>query len=517
MPEHLRALVVLLVLSTTVFTFAKAPACAVASTAGDFERRRNLWIGITLILFLAHNYWIYIFFAGALLFFAQSREPNRMAMYFFVLLAAPAIPGKVTGLGVVNFLFDMHYIRLLSLVVLFPAFLYLRKQPGAETFGRLIPDKLLAGYLILIPLLMVSYAPFTVTLRQAVFNPFVDIFLPYYVASRGLRSAQDFRDALMAFLVAALVLGVTLAFETARGWLMYHAVEQALDAHWGFGQYLYRGSNLRASGTTGHGLAAGYVIAVAMGLFLYVKKLVPNRTARAFAWLLLAAGILAPVSRGPWVGAATMLLVFIATGHAPMRGFIRLGVIGVILVPLILVSPMGATIIDHLPWIGTVENANVVARALLVEVSTQVILENPFFGRFDYVDNPLIQGLRGSDGIIDIVNNYVIVGLSNGLVGLSLFAGTFLAAGFGAYKGMRSLADKTDERHILGQALLATLVGILVIIGTVYPMEVILAVYWSVAGVCVAYARMLTREKASGIAGSASTQLTGARAAARNV
>lgn len=513
MPEHLKALVVVLILSTVVFVFAKAPACAMASTTGNFDRRRNLWIGITLSLFLAHNFWIYICFAGALLLVAQAREPNKLAMYFFVLLAAPAIPGQVTGLGVVNFLFDVHYIRLLSLAVLFPAFLYLRKQPGVEPFGRLFPDKLVAGYLILLPLLMMAHAPFTVTLRQAVFYPFIDIFLVYYVASRGLKSVGDFRDALMAFLVAALVLSLTLVFESARRWLMYHAVEQALDSHWGFGQYLYRGANLRASGTTGHGLAAGYVVAVSMGLFLYLRTLVSSPTTRSLAWLLLAAGILVPISRSAWVGATIMLLVFIATGPTPVRGYAKLAMIGIVVVPLILVSPMGTTIIDHLPWIGTVENANVVARGLLAEVSTQVILENPVFGRFDYIDNPLIQALRGSDGIIDLVNCYVIVGLSSGLVGLSFYAGSFLAAGFGIYKGMRSLADKNDERHVLGQALLAALLGIMFIIGTVAPMEVIQAVYWSVTGVGVAYARMLVRGKASDLAESASARLTSARAA----
>ena len=48
MAEHLRALSVILVLATLVYAFAKAPACATASTAADFDRRRNLWFGITL-------------------------------------------------------------------------------------------------------------------------------------------------------------------------------------------------------------------------------------------------------------------------------------------------------------------------------------------------------------------------------------------------------------------------------------------------------------------------------------
>ena len=159
MPQHLKALVVILVLATVIFAFAKAPACALASTTGDFKRRRNLWIGITLVAFLAHNFWVYIVVTGALLFFFRRREPNKIAMFFFLLLAVPAIPEDVPALGLVNFLFTIDYVRLLTLAVLLPAYMALRKQPDIEGFGRSIPDKLLACYLILIPLLMV--APFS--------------------------------------------------------------------------------------------------------------------------------------------------------------------------------------------------------------------------------------------------------------------------------------------------------------------------------------------------------------------
>jgi len=87
MPEHLTALVYILLLATAVFVFAKKPVCAAAFSTETFERRRNLWIGITLALFLSHNYWVYIIVAAALLYFASPRESNKLAMYFFLLFA----------------------------------------------------------------------------------------------------------------------------------------------------------------------------------------------------------------------------------------------------------------------------------------------------------------------------------------------------------------------------------------------------------------------------------------------
>ena len=328
MPAHLKALAVLLVVGAVVFAFAKSPACAMASTTGDFERRRNLWFGVTLAAFLAHNFWIYIAIAAALILASARAESNKLAMFFFVLLAVPRIFGEIPGFGLVNYLFEIDYVRLLTLTVLLPSFLALRVQPDVERFGRSLPDKLIAAYLILDPLLMLTYAPLTTVLRQGVFYGFVDIFLPYYVASRALRNLQDFRDALMAFVVAALMLSATGAFEVAWRWLLYSGLDNILGGKWGFGVPLMRGDNLRAAGSTGQAIPMGYAVAVAMGFFLYLRKLVPNPIMRGLGLLLLAVGLVAPLSRGPWIGAAAMLLLYAATGPAPMLRFARLGLLG---------------------------------------------------------------------------------------------------------------------------------------------------------------------------------------------
>ena len=497
MPEHLRALIVILVLATVIFAFAKAPACAMASTTGDFERRRNLWFGITLAAFLAHNFWIFIIVAAVLLLFALPREPNKLAMFFFLLFAVPMIPAQITGLGIINHFFTIDYVRLLALAVLLPAFLSLPKQPDVERFGRLIPDKLIAGYIVLQFLLMLNASSFTNTLRSGVFYAFIDIFLPYYVASRSLKNLQGFRDALMGFVVAALVLSAIGAFEYARHWLLYASLGGAIGVRWDSGIYLERGEGtLRAQASAGHSIALGYVMAVAAGFLLYLRKSIPNPMAWRLGLVLLIVGLIVSLSRGPWMGAAAMLLVFIAAGPSPGTGFAKLGLLCAIIFPALLASPAGETIIDHLPFVGTVEAENVTYRQRLLEISIQIVMQNPFFGAFDYYYSPAMQEMRQGQGIIDIVNSYLGVALSSGLVGLSLFSGFFVAVAVGIFKGMRNLADRNSELYLLGQVLLATLLGIMVIILTVSSISVIPVIYWSVAGLGVAYARMLALAKA---------------------
>lgn len=494
MPEHLRALIAILLIATPLFAFAKPAACAVATATADFERRRNLWFALTLAAFLAHSFWIFIVLAAALLLHTLPRERNKLALFFFLLFAVPAIPAEIPGFGLMRQLFAIDYPRLLALAVLLPAFLYLRRQPDVEPFGRLLPDLLLAGYLVLLFFLQLPHETFTETLRTRVFYAFTDVFLPYYVASRSLRNLPGFRDALMAFAVAALVLAAIACFEAVKGWLLYAALDQALGINWVYGAYLLRGDGLRAQATAGHPISLGYIMAVATGLALALRSLVPSATLRGLGFALLLAGLIAPLSRGPWVGAAVILAVFVALGPAPVKRFATLGVLGGAIVSALVASPVGRRIVDYLPFVGTVEAENITYRERLFEISLDVIRENLLFGAYDAISLPVMQQLKQGQGIIDIVNTYVGVALGSGIVGLALFACFFVVIAARIFAGMRSLPDRNDERYLLGQALLSTLIGILVIIFTVSSITIIALVYWSIAGLGVAYARMLAQK-----------------------
>src|SRR5258706_4046901 len=206
MSEHLRALVVILVLSVLSFMIGRQPVLMLGMEAADFKRRRIAWLAITMAAFLAHSFWLFILVAAAILVVAWHREPNRLALYYFVLFAVPPFAELIWGMGLVRQLFALNYLRLLSLVVLLPTLMVLRRQPGYIRFGRHPADWVLPAYLTLQLVLQYGNDTGTNTLRTA-FNYFLDVFLPYYVSSRALRSAEDMRDALLAFVVAAAVMG----------------------------------------------------------------------------------------------------------------------------------------------------------------------------------------------------------------------------------------------------------------------------------------------------------------------
>ena len=303
MPDFLRSLIVIVGLATFVFAIAKSPAGGSAISAADFKRRRNLWFFITIEVFLSHNFWVYITATAAAIIWTASREKDRFAMYLFLLFAVPGIPKMIEIPGAGN-IFVIEYYRLLALTLLLPAFLFLRKQNGITPFGRLPSDKFLAAYLVFQFLLIADGASMGEILRHGFFYPFLGAFLPYYVASRSPRTLEGFRDLSMSFVVAAMVLSAIGAFEFVKRWLLYTPLESVFGISWSLGNYLMRGDALRAVGTAGQSIPLGYAIMVAIGFFMYLRLAVPDAKKWRLGLILLAVGLISPLSRGPLIGAA---------------------------------------------------------------------------------------------------------------------------------------------------------------------------------------------------------------------
>ncbi|KAA0983562.1 O-antigen ligase [Pseudomonas sp. ANT_J28] len=504
MPEHFRALIVILVLAGIVFAMARRPAADLIPDR-NFTRRRNLWFVLTLLAFVSHSFWVYAGIAAIILTFARKNERNPVALFFLLLFLIPPSPAEIPGFGLINYFVVLNHIRLLALCVLLPAFLALRKRADTVPFGRTWPDKLLAAYLLLTSLLLLRETTVTDTLRQMLYL-LLEVFLPYYVASRALKNRSDFKDALFGFVLAAMVLSLIGLFEYSKRWQLYSAVVNAMGMQWDPG-YLSRGGSLRASATTGQAIALGFVISVAIGFYLYIQEEVRSKLQRSLGALLLAGGLFAPLSRGPWIGAAVIIVVFIGTGRKAIKRLMLLAAAGGLALPLLAVVPGGQKVLDLLPFIGTVEVENITYRQRLIDNAVIVIQRNPWLGSFNFRSTPEMQSMIQGQGIIDIVNTYIGIALSFGLIGLTLFVVFFVSVLQGIRKGMRSFPNEDDEARRLGRALLATLAGILITIVTVSSITVIPVVYWSVAGLGVAYAQMARRLKHTSTAVTASAHL----------
>ena len=494
MPEHLRALVVILVIAIAVWIIAKVPFTTYVCTATDFKRRRNLWFVLTLTAFLAHNFWLFALFIGIVLTWSMRAEPNRYALFLGLMLVLPYFGRPISGMGIVNELFTVTQLRLLALVILLPTWLVLRRQPGVEPFGSLLADKLLLAMFALEVILTLPERTVTSVVRDSVLYKFTDVFLTYYVASRSLRSIGAFRDALGAFVAGAMVFCLILVFESGRNWLLYRAVDDALGAALGTGGiYLRRAGLLRAEGTAGQSIVAGFTCAIAIGMFLYVGGLIRSLPWRAVCFGILCLGLIAALARAPWLGTGMMFIIFFLLGPAPAQNFLKM--IGVVLAAVLGLVVTGADdkVVDFLPWVGTVDSNTVEGRERLATVALQVIRENLLFGRYDYGTLPALEVLRDGSGIIDIVNTYIIIALRGGITSLGLFVAFIGVALVGLVGALFKVRDRNDERHALGRAILATLLGVLFVIATVSPIFNVYPLYYSLAGLAVGYAGLIAR------------------------
>lgn len=485
MPEHFRALAVILAIATVVFVAFKNPASSLLATSGEFARRRNLWYGITLAVFLAHNFWIFILLTAVLLIATSSGDKNKVGLVLFVLLAVPMMRDEVPGIGGIRYLFDMEYFRLISLVVLVPAFFRELGTYSWKHFNEAPPDKFIYAYLILNMILLFLAGSLTGTMRTG-FLFFIDVFVPYAVASRLIKDAATLRAALASYVIGAMIIAGVGTFEFSKSWLLYSTLEQYLGVNWSLGSYLRRGESLRAMGTAGQAIPFGYAMAVGFCLMLGLKRYFSNKIIWLFGICLLGAGLISSYSRGPWLGAAAGFLIFSLTGPQKSKNAANLIFVAVIAGFGLALSPLGEKLFESV----TVESGSYDYRERLLEISISVMLANPFFGAWDSVYSPAMQELKQGQGIIDIVNTYVSIALKCGLVGLFLFTGFFFLVLRGISRRMRSISDKHSEEMDLGRGLLAAMACMLVTIFTVSSITIVPVLYYLFAGLAVAYARI---------------------------
>jgi hypothetical protein len=202
------------------------------------------------------------------------------------------------------------------------------------------------------------------------------------------------------------------------------------------------------------------------------------------------------ISRGPWVGTAAAAIVFVCLGPGLGKRLVSLVCGGGLAVIAILLSPFGDTFVSYLPFVGTVESGNVDYRAKLFEVSMEVANQNFWFGDVNFLQNPLMEQMRQGQGIIDIVNTYLGYGLPYGLVGVLCFTLPFVIAMYAIWKRQRAWLLAAPEVERLGRMLIATIVGVLVIIATVSSIAGIPTVYWVLLGLCCCYIRAVPAERA---------------------
>ena len=508
MREHLVALVYILVIAGTCFLVMARPLTARLMAPADFARRRNLWIAVTVATFLAHNFWLAMLASALIVGFGSRREQNPVAMYCVLLFAVPQFDMQISGFGVVNYLFELNHPRMLALVLLLPAALKLAAQPRAANPRLYLPDTLFAIYFIYVFVATATADSVTGLMRFTVYL-LLDHALLYYVITRSVVDRRRLFDTLAAFVMGVAVVGVIAGFENLRSWLVYESLRIPLGIPLqNIGTYLLRetedGGYLRAYVTMGHAIALGFTSMVAVTLLLALtrsfsppaalaamQRNAPSQMPKLLGiavMLMPMVGLLAAVSRGPWLGCAIVMVLGLSFGPGAKQRLLWMLAALPVVIAALLILPQGQKFIDLLPFVGTVDPGSVSYRTQLLDRAMIVFWQNPIFGSLQYLNNPALEEMRQGQGIIDIVNAYVGVALAFGSIGLLLFVAPSAYALWASWTTSRRLAKQDPDAEAAGRALAMSMLGVLLVIGAASHYFHIPIVHWLVVSLCAAFA-----------------------------
>jgi O-Antigen ligase len=466
MLSSIKALIVVLAIAGIVFRLAKPIALRFMSE-DDFLRRRLVWFVLTCASFVSPSFWLYLLVAVPVLVWSYRKDSNPIGLYLMMLYVIPPVGVIIPVLGN-NGLFPLDNYRLLALCVLLPAVIRYRKTShGARggAFGAM--DILLLAFGVLQIVLytapdlpfhfVIPDSPSNVLRRTVLF--FLDTYLLYFAVSRICRSRQKMMDAAASLCLSCAVLAAIAIFERAKGWLLYVDIASRWGTEPNASFYLARGGSVRAQASAGHSIALGNLLAVAFGIWLYLKSHAQSKIHRIGVTLLLWGGLFASFSRGAWLGAAMVYFTFISVGPRAIPRLVKGTGLALVIAGLVAVSPIGDRIIELLPAKGQPAD---LYRHRLAERGWDLVLAHPFFGnQFPW---PEMEDLRQGEGIIDMVNSYLSISLSYGLIGLFFFLSFILLGMIRVYARARQLSHFDRDLALLGSSLTACIVGTLIMI-----------------------------------------------------
>lgn len=496
MLSQIKALIVILAVALPVFWMATV--AWPESARPDIRRWRTAFVLVTVLSFVTPSIWIYALTMPVVvltfLLPAGERAQRAAVLWSLLMLAVPNVGAYIPGIGGISNFFEMTHTRALSLALLVPAMVMLPKK-SIQRPGLLgIPtDWYVLGYFLVQMFVVAPQASTTDLIRQA-FVLCIDTLLPYWVFSRAFVDGEGLYSALRAFVIVALALSVLAMFESVRRWPLYDAVSVHWGIDWDMIIFLERAGLLRAKASAGFSLMLGCVLLVAWGWWWIVQAELKRRIWSVLGTLGLLAGLAASLARGSWLGAGVLTILLVLMGRAPVRNLTLIGLGGVAFLGVAAVTPALSFVIDMLPFVGSVDSDNVEYRARLLEISLSLIYQSPWLGVPGYMN--YMEEMRQGQGIIDIVNSYIAVALTTGVVGLFCYVGMLVSMMWGLWRVRMNPDVPVAGRH-MATGLLATTLALMFTLVTTSSIVVVLQLTYMLVGIGVSCARLYRPPKKS--------------------
>ena len=487
MPEYLRAYIVVFTLSNLVFWLLPKLKVSFIKNV-EIKQWRNYWLLITTLCFFITNIWLYAACIAAILGYANHSKVDRLPLFFAISCASPLYSFTIPGFGVINYLIALSFMSLLVLFLLWPEVRSRKSRPASHyPFYSIV-----IAYVIVISLLDTRGNTGTNSLRLFV-TYFLSILLPYMAISKSIGSVESLKKCLFTLALCLAPLALIGCFESLKYWKLYSSAFVNVLGENSFLRYGVRGNSLRSSALFASPIVFGYMMVIGIGIMLFLQKHSTKSNVVKLIFIIFVAALYLTKARGPWLGAIVMAILYIWSGQNRLGNVSKFTLGSVVSIIALSMTSFGEKLISMLPFVGSTETheaSTVDYRIKLLEQAQILFQKNPLFGLANYRESTEMEVMRQGQGIIDVVNSYIDIVLSYGIVGLGLFLFIFLGLFFTVLKKVRSLPPEQQDLINIGRSLYAILGAVLFIILTVSSINYIPIFYWLIAGLCSAYIRL---------------------------
>ena len=453
-----------------------------------------LWLGATAVAFLLPNPLLGLALIGVLLvLLGPGAAVERICLYIASMAVLPDYYDAQIPFPGLNYLIALDYAKLATLILLGPVFVSsMFSKPPAHL--RAV-DRYLLFFVLLTGVMSIRDLPFTSMMRSTV-DHILLVFVPYIAISRGLKTLDDVDLAVKSAFVSVVMLAVIGAISTVFSWNYYGQLAETIS-HKIYSDF--RNGFLRVYATV-NGMILGFLMGVGIACVLYVRaeRRLPILYAGGLI-ALFAAVTFVTGARGGWMAAIVisgLFALFLKSGRF-MRKAALAGMALSLAAGFMLVFKESDIISDQY---GTFAY-----RAELLRTSIEQIAARPLFGQVDFRDSPRFAHLIQGEGIVDVVNGYLQVVLTYGLISFALFLAVQVLTLRGGLKTIAlfdNVEHTEDTKRMRRLAILLTAVhiGFLALIMTVSAMSLSWNYCYMIVALSVAMTRLAAAAQAAPVA-----------------
>ena len=395
---------------------------------------KTAWIVVIGTLFVSCFSWtVPLFFVTFSLwavfaprFFGQGLD-GRLPAYVLLACISPQFSMELENVGGLRDVMRLDIFRIIEIFILVPAAVGLmaRRERPPYPGWLIVSDLATAVYTIYwINRLFGQFS--TTAMSREGLQVILDTVLPYYVLSRGCLQPELRRRVLSVLMFGAAYQGMVAIAEGLSRHVLYAQLQYLYGVRWNILGALTRGDWLRAQAAFSGPLVLAMLMLFAIGVWFALR---PPEKSRSYAvvGLVMLGGMLATISRGPLLALAILVFALVCLRFMSARRFLWLTVVLVVAAAVAWSMGLGDSLVEAINNASGADKQadfNVIYRQELLKTSVALIQQSPWFGVPNYLDQ--MTNLKQGDGIVDLVNTYLIVTLNVGVVGLALFMLPFL-------------------------------------------------------------------------------------------